>query len=78
MILLEKVRHKKKKKKKKEENPGNSSSSGPQTEPQQTREVCFPSVGSKNHGFDVRGLQEWLGGCPRKGIPSSISLGGLS
>lgn len=73
-ILLKKARYKNKK----EENPGNSSSSGPQTEPQQTQEVWFPSLGSKPHGFDIRGLQEWLGGCPRKGIPLSLSPGGLN
>lgn len=50
-----------------------SSSSGPQTEPQQKREVC-PSVGSNKNRSELHGLQEWLGGCPRKEIPSVYFL----
>ena len=47
-----------------------SSNSGLQTEPQQTREVWCPSVGSNKHRSELHGLQERLGGFPRKEMPS--------
>lgn len=40
------------------------SNSGPQTEPQQMREVWCPSMGYNKHRSEFRGLQEWLGGFP--------------
>ena len=51
-----------------------SSSSGPHAEPQETREVWCPSVQSKEHGTALHGLQEWLGGFPRKEMPSAHFL----